>query len=96
MSTRAPLSVAFLSPLLEPLPVSEGPGVPGLPILLLLLLLFVVVVVEVEDLTAITYFSHPRRTDLKTALQLLSFPMFAEGQHWAVHFLFPIQRSLAL
>ena len=72
MRTRAPLSVAFLSPLLEPLPVSDGPGVPGLSILLLLLLVFVLVVVEleleVETLTAITYFSHPLRTDLKTAL----------------------------
>ena len=44
MSTRAPLSVAFLSPLLDPSGLSVGPGVPGLPILLLLMVVVVVVV----------------------------------------------------
>ena len=44
MSTRAPLSVAFLSPLLDPSGLSVGPGVPGLPILLLLMVVVVVMV----------------------------------------------------
>ena len=43
MSTRAPLSVAFLSPLLDPSGLSVGPGVPGLPILLLLMVVVVMV-----------------------------------------------------
>ena len=45
MRTMAPLSVAFLSPLEEPL--SAGPGVPGLPILVAVLVLVLVLVVVV-------------------------------------------------
>ena len=50
MRTMAPLSVAFLSPLEEPL--SAGPGVPGLPILAVLVTVVVTVLTVSLSLTS--------------------------------------------
>ena len=62
MRTMAPLSVAFLSPLEEPL--SAGPGVPGLPILAVVVTVVVTVSLTLTSFLTPTQLAGLSGTDL--------------------------------